>query len=168
MRKIIVWVVLIAMAGMLVPSWYFMFYGPSSPAPTNSAAPISFIGSKEYQNLSGQGLTLFPQQVLRQVNLEELDLSDNNLTGAFPAEIRGLTKLKVLRAGNNQLTGIPAEIGQLSRLEILDFSFNQITGLPLEIVNLKNLKVINLRGNNVSSQDLEAIMAGLPELKIIL
>lgn len=63
-------------------------------------------------------------------NLEVLNISDNNLRGALPAEIRNLRNLKVLNASNNQMTGVPAEIGQLAELEVLDLSNNQLTGLP--------------------------------------
>ena len=61
-------------------------------------------------DLSGQNLTKIPDYVFKQTNLEELNISNNNLTGAIQAEIRQLTKLKILNASNNQMT----EIGRAS------------------------------------------------------
>lgn len=167
-QKIVVFVILVAMAGTIVPAWYFMFYRQSDIEPEQNNPEDSFIGSSHYKNLSGKGLTVFPKDILGEKNLEELDISDNRLAGALPAEIRGLVSLRVLRAGNNQMTGIPAEIGQLSDLEVLDFSFNNLTGLPREIANLKKLRVLNLQGNTPSVQDLDIIRTALPGLNIIL
>jgi len=118
-------------------------------------------------DLSNQGLTSLPAYVLKQTNLQELNISNNNLTGALPAEIRFLSKLKVLKASNNQMTGVPAEVGQLSQLELLDLSNNQLTGLPNEIGNLTKLKQLNLSGNNYSQQDLDYILQKLPNLVVV-
>lgn len=120
-------------------------------------------------DLSGQGLTKLPSDVPSKTSLEELDISNNNLTGALPAEIRFLQNLKVLDASDNQMTGVPAEVGQLAKLEVLDLSNNQLTGLPYELGNLKNLKTLNLTGNNYAQQDLDVIKKGLPsDVEIIL
>ena len=94
-------------------------------------------------------------------NEEEVDLSGRGLTGSLKAEIRELTKLKVLNLSDNQFTGLPAEVGQLSELEVLDLSGNPLTGLPYELGNLANLKVLDLRGTQYSHADLEVIMATL-------
>ena len=99
--------------------------------------------------------------------MEELNLSNNRLTGALPAEIRHLTNLRVLDASRNQMTGVPAEVGQLSSLQDLDLSDNRLTGLPLELGNLQKLRRLDLRGNNVSSQDLSAIRAKLKDTEIL-
>jgi Leucine-rich repeat (LRR) protein len=95
-------------------------------------------------------------------NLEELNLSNNQLTGAIQSQIGQLKKLKVLKAGNNLMTGVPAEVGQLTNLQVLDLSNNQLTGLPNELGNLKNLQTFNISGNDYSSQDLNGIVQKLP------
>ena len=100
--------------------------------------------------------------ILQQTDLEELNISNNQITGALPSQIQNLKNLKTLNMSNNLMTGIPAEIGQLQKLETLDLSNNQFTGLPNELGNLKNLKTLNLSGNNYSFQDLNAITANLP------
>lgn len=114
-------------------------------------------------NLSNQGLKSIPSDVFSQINIEELNVSNNLLTGAIQAEIRHLSKLKILNASHNQMTGVPAEIGQLQNLEILDLSNNQLTGLPNELGNLKNLKTFNISGNNYSQQDLDYIISKIPK-----
>lgn len=119
-------------------------------------------------DLSSQNLDKVPSYVFSRTNLTTLDLSYNQLTGAIPAEIRHLSKLKILKLDHNQMTGVPAEVGQLSQLESLDLSYNKLTGLPQELANLKNLKTLNLKGNNYSAQDLEYIRSRLPNTTFIL
>lgn len=115
----------------------------------------------------GQGLQQVPQSLFEQVDTEVLDLSNNELSGALPAEVRRLTKLRRLDLSNNNFTGLPAELGQLSQLEYLNISENPITGLPYELSNLKNLKELNLRATNYSTHDLEIITQSLPAGVII-
>ena len=81
---------------------------------------------------SGKGLTKFPKEVLSKTEITALNLSNNNLTGALPAEIRKLSILEELNVSNNQMTGIPAEIGQLKNLKIL---------ILIKLLKLKILKV---------------------------
>ncbi len=116
---------------------------------------------------SNQQLTKVPASVFNQTNAEVLDLSNNQLSGSLPGEIRFLKNLKTLKANNNLMTGVPAEIGQLSDLEVLDLSNNQLTGLPNELANLKNLKTMNLSGNSYSQQDLDYIKERLPNTTFI-
>lgn len=113
-------------------------------------------------DLSGQGLSRIPDYVFGLSDLEELDVSDNQLEGAIQAEIRQLSGLKILKAGRNQMTGVPAEIGQLKNLEVLDLSDNQLTGLPNELGALPKLKILNLSGNAYSELDLSVIQENLP------
>lgn len=117
--------------------------------------------TKTSLDLSQQGLSSTPQYLFERTELEELNLSHNNLTGALPAEIRQLKDLRVLNLSHNNFTGVPAEVGQLSKLEVLDLSYNQLTGLPYELGNLSNLKVLDLRGNAYATQDLVVIKQGL-------
>jgi len=125
--------------------------------------PESGIQSSKVIDLSNDGLKKVPEYVFDKTEIEELNISNNFLGGSIQAEIRFLTKLKVLNASNNLMTGLPAEIGQLADLEILNLSNNQLTGLPNELGNLKNLKILNLSGNKYSEQDLEVIRNSLPQ-----
>lgn len=118
-------------------------------------------------DLSGQGLEKVPSDIFKRTNLESLDLSGNNLTGAIPAEIRFLKNLRVLDLSGNQMTGLPAELGQLNRLEVLDVSDNALTGLPLELGNLTQLKTLDLSGNDYSEYDLNLIRGKLVNTEIV-
>lgn len=127
------------------------------------------VDKKNILDLSNQGLDKLPSYVTNLSNLEELNISNNNITGALPSQMQNLRKLRVLNVSNNLMTGVPAEIGQLQNLEVLDLSNNQLTGLPNELANLKKLKIFNLSGNNYSQMDLEVIKKGLPSgVQIIL
>jgi len=119
-------------------------------------------------DLSGQGLTKTPEYVFGRTDIDELNLSNNSLTGSLQAEVRHLQNLKILNLSNNKFTGVPAEVGQLSNLEILDLSNNQLTGLPYELGNLSQLKVLNLTGNNYSQADLARIKEKLPGTTVII
>lgn len=118
-------------------------------------------------DLSGQGLREVPDDILRRGDVTSLDLSDNELDGALPAEIRHMRSLEVLDASGNLMTGVPAEIGQLSELRILDLSDNQLTGLPYELGNLQNLELLDLSGNAYSETDLSIIEEALPDTTVI-
>ncbi len=114
-------------------------------------------------NLSGKSLTKAPEYIFGRIDLEVLNLSNNNMSGALQAEVRHLQNLRVLNLSNNNFTGVPAEIGQLKNLEELNLSNNQITGLPHELGNLSNLKILNLSGNAYSTTDLNTIIKSLPK-----
>ena len=120
------------------------------------------VSNSKTVNLSNKNLRNIPSYVFDKTNTEELNVSNNYLTGSIQGEIRFLSKLKILNASNNSMTGVPAEIGQLQNLEILDLSNNKLTGLPNELGNLQNLKVLNLSGNKYSEQDLAGIRSNLP------
>lgn len=122
---------------------------------------------KNAQDLSGRALTQVPMNIFDKTNTEELNLSNNNLTGSPPSQIGNLKKLKVLDLSNNDFTGVPAEIGHLKYLEILNLSNNNLTGLPNELGGLSNLKLLDLSGNNYSEQDLFGIKNNLPSSVII-
>lgn len=138
--------------------------GQQEPTPAPTTAVVT-TGTK--LDLSNQGLTQVSQDVFKQTDLIELDLSGNALTGALPAEIRFLSQLEVLDVSDNDMTGVPAEVGQLKRLKVLDLSNNQLTGLPLELGQLTQLETLDLRGNAYSTSDLEQIRKTLTKTTIL-
>ena len=78
-----------------------------------------------------------------------LNLSSNNLSGAFPAELQSLTALQTLWLYDNKLTGaLPAWIGNLTNLRELRLASNLLNGtLPNELVNLTDLRVLDVSQN---------------------
>ena len=135
------------------------------PIPAVNGSPIVIANNK--LDLSNQNLTKVPEYVFNLTKLEELNLSNNQLTGAIQSQIGQLKKLKVLNASDNFMTGVPAEVGQLINLQVLDLSDNQLTGLPNELGNLKNLQTFNISGNNYSAQDLNGIIQKIPNANVI-
>lgn len=119
-------------------------------------------------DLSNKNLTSLPSEIGNLTGVEEFNVSNNQLTGALPAEIRKMTGLRILDASNNNLTGIPAEVGQLSHLESLDLSNNNIDTFPNELEMLKDsLKTLNIAGNAFSADKIAQMQLLLPNTEII-
>lgn len=77
-----------------------------------------------------------------QTTVVELDLTANDLDGAFPiAQLRALPSLRELWLEENFLTGpLTPAIGDLRTLEVLNLGFNPLGGvIPKEIAELPNL-----------------------------
>ena len=79
-----------------------------------------------------------------------LDLLENELTGAIPAEIGGLEQLDLLRTSYNSISGpIPAELGKLTRLARLELNNNEHEGgLPPEMGGMQTLDYLDVAHNN--------------------
>jgi len=89
------------------------------------------------------------------INLVNLDLNNNQLTGEISQNIGDLINLKKLRLERNQLSGeIPVEIGELTNLEsFLSLDNNQLTGeIPSSIGNLTSLTNLSLYGNQLTGE----------------
>ncbi|XP_057722480.1 MDIS1-interacting receptor like kinase 2-like [Arachis stenosperma] len=86
-------------------------------------------------------------------NLTTLDLTQIQLEGPIPTDIKNLSKLKHLGLGINQLNGtIPKEIGLLSSLEILELHENSFQGpIPSTIGNLTMLQRLDLHSSGINS-----------------
>ena len=99
----------------------------------------------------------------------ELSLDGNGLTGAIPAELARLVRLRSLSLADNQLTGsIPSGIGRLARLEVLEISNNRLTGsIPPEIGRLARLRELGAKGNNFSPGPLPQAMTNLDNLEFL-
>ena len=86
------------------------------------------------------------------MNLEELSLHVNALTGPIPVELENLVNLETLQLSRNALTGpIPVELGNLVNLEWLQLHVNALTGpIPAELGNLVNLGWLVLFENGLT------------------
>lgn len=100
--------------------------------------------------------------------LDQLNLSDNSISGTIPADLGGLTSLFFLDLGGNQLTGtIPAELGNLANLNVLTLSDNQLTGaIPAELGNLTALSALFLNNNSLEGA-VPATLANLTQLRFL-
>ena len=98
--------------------------------------------------------------------MEELWLSENQLTGQVPESLGDLSSLKVLTLWSNQLTGmIPASLVRLTSLEKLYLSQNQFTGcIPsaLQIVQDNDISDITLPFCVSRTVTLSNAAAGIP------
>ncbi|ESQ52103.1 hypothetical protein EUTSA_v10016209mg [Eutrema salsugineum] len=83
--------------------------------------------------------------------VNSINLSGNNITGEFPAEILGLSYLRILNLSRNSMAGsIPGKISELSRLETLDLSRNRFSGaIPQSLGAISSLQRLNLSFNKL-------------------
>ncbi|KAE8782660.1 Receptor-like protein kinase HSL1 [Hordeum vulgare] len=127
----------------------------SGPIPTLAGKMKVFKAASNL--LSGQ----IPWDLTGISQVEDLDLSGNQITGSIPMAI-GVLKLNALNLSGNQISGtIPAAFGFLSELTILDLSSNALSGeIPKEInklrLNFVNLSVNHLTGEIPTSLQSEA------------
>ncbi|KAF3438100.1 hypothetical protein FNV43_RR20856 [Rhamnella rubrinervis] len=85
-------------------------------------------------------------------SLELLYLDDNQLSG-LPASLGRLSNLQDFDVSHNQLTGsLPGSLGQLVKLESLDISHNLLEGVVSEVhfSNLTRLKTLYASGNSLT------------------
>ena len=84
--------------------------------------------------------------------LEYLHLSENQLSGSIPSAISVLSNLIELSLWSNELTGsIPPKLGRLANLEMLHLGANELSGpIPTELGNLTNLEQLGLYNNELS------------------
>ncbi|XP_062008977.1 probable LRR receptor-like serine/threonine-protein kinase At1g07650 [Rosa rugosa] len=88
------------------------------------------------------------------MQLEELGLMGNRLSGPFPKVLTNITTLRNLSIEGNLFSGpIPLEIGKLVKLEKLILSSNLFTGeLPQALAKLTNLLDMRITDNNFSGK----------------
>eukprot|EP01018_Ginkgo_biloba_P029393 Gb_22463 [translate_table: standard] len=80
-----------------------------------------------------------------------IDVSNNQLRGNLPLEIREFKGLMIFNVSKNHLSGpIPKCLGDLTQLESLDLSTNNFSGqIPQQLPFLDSLRVLNLSTNNL-------------------
>ncbi|KAI3856434.1 hypothetical protein MKW98_008886 [Papaver atlanticum] len=84
--------------------------------------------------------------------LDQLNLSNNRLSGSLPRSIGNFMGLKILQLSGNRFSGkIPSELGNLKHLLKLDMSKNKLSDeLPPEIGDCLLLSYIDLSQNQLS------------------
>ncbi|KAJ7969533.1 Receptor-like protein kinase [Quillaja saponaria] len=92
--------------------------------------------------------------VIEALNLTEIDLSDNNLTGKIPEEFGKLEKLTGLSLSTNQLSGeIPESMGRLPALIDFGVFINNLSGpLPPDFGRNLILETFQVASNNFTGR----------------
>ncbi|MBF0550942.1 MAG: leucine-rich repeat domain-containing protein [Deltaproteobacteria bacterium] len=113
-----------------------------------SELPNEIIGLTNLRvlHLDNNRLSSLPESIGRLTNLQKLDLAFNRFN-SLPESIGRLAILQELYLRHNQLSSLPGSIGQLTNLQNLDLEGNQLNTLPESIGQLTNLQNIDLRRN---------------------
>ena len=85
----------------------------------------------------------------------DLNLSNNQLTGAIPTQLGNLSDLTALWLYNNQLSGgIPSELGSLSDPGMADTVWKPVDrcAIPHQIGDLSDLSHLWLQDNQLSGE----------------
>ncbi|XP_052726263.1 probable leucine-rich repeat receptor-like serine/threonine-protein kinase At3g14840 isoform X2 [Vigna angularis] len=115
------------------------------------------------QNLSGT----LPSELVRLPYLQEIDLTRNYLNGTIPSQWGSVNLVNISILGNRVTGPIPKELGNITTLKSLVVEFNQLSGeLPLELGNLPQLERLLLTSNYFTG-NLPATFARLTTLKHI-
>ncbi len=77
--------------------------------------------------------------------------ADSTGIGSIPPSIRSLRNLQKLDLSHNTLQNLPREIGDLNNLKELDLSFNPLSSLPNSIGSLQNLTMLKVHSTMISS-----------------
>ncbi|CAJ1957661.1 unnamed protein product [Sphenostylis stenocarpa] len=113
------------------------------------------------QNLSGT----LPSELARLQYLQEIDLTRNYLNGTIPPQWGSINLVNISVLGNRLTGPIPKELGNITTLKSLVLEFNQLSGeLPLEIGNLFRLERLLLTSNHFIG-NLPTTFASLTALK---
>ena len=104
-------------------------------------------------NLSGCGLTEFPDNIFEYQNLTKLVLSNNKIK-TIPKDILTLKKLQVLDLANNEIKVLQSAVFRLSKLRTLNVYGNKITKFPKQVFE-SGLKKIIVGKNPIESEEIE-------------
>ncbi|CAG0888012.1 unnamed protein product [Cyprideis torosa] len=110
-------------------------------------------------------LSNLPKDLVSLEHLQDLDLSENQLT-RIPDGVYGLPKLKRFDLSENQLKELPTSIDLWTDLEVLDLSGNSLKALPTNICKLSKLRRLYLSYNELDFQGLPAGLGKLGSLEV--
>jgi Leucine-rich repeat (LRR) protein len=116
-------------------------------------------------DLSGKQLTSFPEEVLLQDNVTELNLSNNQLTG-LPSNISELTNLQILNVENNRLEAFPDEIAGLKNLRQILANNNRMQTVSPGLTEMTWLEVLDISGNNIPADQADQLKSQLPDTQV--
>ncbi|KAH0919314.1 hypothetical protein HID58_026974 [Brassica napus] len=98
-------------------------------------------------------------------NLQELDISQNNLVGEFPLCLTGLTGLRVIDLSSNQMKGSWTPKFQLNAIALRSCNLVKV---PHFLLHQKDLRQVDLSDNNISGQFPSWLLANNTKLDVLL
>lgn len=114
----------------------------------NSVAGIQQVPSLQELHLTDNDLSgVFPAEILELQDLRRLYLNSNTISGRLPSSVRSLNNLEELYLFGNRLSGqIPVTLGSLTRLKELVLSENNFDGKKSELCSLSACLIISVPG----------------------
>jgi len=131
--------------------------GDSTISTLEAARKTTRPDTVKYLHFNQLGLTTVPELVYRFPNLEELDLSKNQLTqlpARLTAEIPSLRRLSVLY---NNIGNDSVFITKNARLTALTLQGNKLTRIPASVHNCKQLESLWMGNNNLATLNLKPL-----------
>jgi Leucine-rich repeat (LRR) protein len=89
------------------------------------------------------GLKAFPEELFLFKNLEEIDLSSNEIT-SLPAKLNEFKYLRELHVNRNKITSLGAEIVSCPLLQVLQIQENPLQTITSDIGKMKTLQEITI------------------------
>ncbi|KAF7510538.1 hypothetical protein GJ744_006384 [Endocarpon pusillum] len=83
-------------------------------------------------------------------SLTDLKMSENELSGTLPENLRNLSNLQALDLHGNGISEFPVGIQELTQLKTLNLAKNKLSGVPCEFLANSTLVELNLSGNHLS------------------
>jgi len=101
-------------------------------------------------NLYGCAFTEIPKELVLFTNLEELDLTGNDMSTSGFNLLKNIKTLKSLKLKECNLSKFPLAIMYLPNLETLDLWNNKISNIPDELYSITSLKNLIIGNNNLN------------------
>ena len=93
-----------------------------------------------------------PESFYTNLDLEEVILKSNAISGSLSPSIGDLTRIATFWASFNQISGtIPTQFGKLLNIEELELQYNRLTGtLPTEFGNMESIEFLSTEFNGIT------------------
>lgn len=93
-------------------------------------------------DLSEKSLVRIPEVVYKMINLQELNLSNNQILNIDSIYL--IDNLQILKIGNNRISSLPDKIDYLKHLKLFDLYWNDIITLPNSFFSLDSIEELDM------------------------